>query len=135
VAGIDLEDVANCELVNNTCNNDWAGIVLSESNHNLVEFNTCSNNDRGISLSYSDHNTIAHNNCSNNLTGIYLHNSNSNNLDEKDFSGSEFDILEDREPMEDDLVAFLWTLQLAGIIMLVAGWRIVSLSRFESKEE
>ncbi|MHA2313186.1 MAG: NosD domain-containing protein [Candidatus Thorarchaeota archaeon] len=100
-----------------------------------MEFNTCSNSDHGISLSYSDHNTIANNNCSNNLTGIYLYSSYSNNLHDNDFSGSEFGILEDRESMEDDLVAFLWTLQLAGIIILVAGWRMVSLSRLESKEE
>ncbi|MFX0044963.1 MAG: NosD domain-containing protein [Candidatus Hermodarchaeota archaeon] len=66
--GIYLENVANGELVNNTCNDiNGDGIFLSVSSQNNVSDNTCNNNRWGICLVESDSNTVENNTCSSNL--------------------------------------------------------------------
>jgi parallel beta-helix repeat protein len=68
-AGILLFNVANGELVNNTCNsNNNMGIFLLYSHLNTVANNTCNNNTcSGISVECSSHNnTVANNTCNNN---------------------------------------------------------------------
>ncbi|MHA1905606.1 MAG: right-handed parallel beta-helix repeat-containing protein [Candidatus Thorarchaeota archaeon] len=73
-AGINLENVTNGELVNNTCNNNFVvGIKLSESDSNTVVNNTCIDDGwYGISLWTSDSNTVANNTCSSNSLGILI---------------------------------------------------------------
>ncbi len=103
--GINLWNVTNGELVNNTCNSNGAvgirlgnshfntaanntcnsngadGIRLGESDSNTVVKNTCFNNgERGIYLEDSHQNTVANNTCTSNRYGIYLENSDSNTV-------------------------------------------------------
>jgi parallel beta-helix repeat protein len=67
-AGILLYNVANGELVNNTCNNNNNnGIFLLYSRLNTVANNTCNNNGwDGIYLETSDSNTVVNNTCTSN---------------------------------------------------------------------
>ena len=68
-AGILLYNVANGELVNNTCNsNSNMGIYLLYSHLNTMANNICNNNTcSGISVQCSSHNnTVANNTCNNN---------------------------------------------------------------------
>jgi len=87
--GIWLHYSGGSTVSGNTANNNGYGIVLWNSENNLISNNTCSSNyDRGISLSYSDHNTISYNTCENNYYhGIHLdyslNNTISNNICEK----------------------------------------------------
>ncbi|MFX1441607.1 MAG: nitrous oxide reductase family maturation protein NosD [Promethearchaeota archaeon] len=72
--GIVLDNVTNGELVNNTCNNNWGGIILFGGNtcNNMVVNNTCNNNRLGMYLRITDSNTVANNTCNNNGDGIWL---------------------------------------------------------------
>jgi parallel beta-helix repeat protein len=155
--GICLEHSDSNTVANNICNNNNAiGICLDESSCNTVEKNTCNSNDIGISLNrnllvipsnnyeywtYSLFNTVANNTCNNNRVGIYLLDPHSNTVVNNIFLGNtEHDLLEDFTPRKFDTdvlvsIGFFGLMGFAGIIMLGAGWRMVKLSRLESKGE
>ena len=80
-AGIKLENVANGELVNNTCNSNERGIWLSESDYNTVVNNTCNDNHiDGIRLIGTTYSTLVNNTCSNSEGGISFSDSDSNTV-------------------------------------------------------
>ncbi|MFX1559791.1 MAG: nitrous oxide reductase family maturation protein NosD [Promethearchaeota archaeon] len=71
--GIYLLNVANGELVNNTClDTDGSGIFLLASDYNTLADNTCINTGNGIDLCISNHNTVANNTCNTDGNGIWL---------------------------------------------------------------
>ncbi|MHA1207338.1 MAG: right-handed parallel beta-helix repeat-containing protein, partial [Candidatus Hodarchaeales archaeon] len=73
---INLNNVApgTARIINNTCNNNGYGILLSNSGSSIVANNTCNNNsDKGIFLYDSSSSIVANNTCNNNGdNGIYL---------------------------------------------------------------
>jgi parallel beta-helix repeat protein len=81
-AGIYLNGVEHCTILNNTVSNNNYGIYLvSSSNYNNLMGNTASNNFRGIFLDSSSNYNLTNNTASNNSYGIYLvASSNYNNL-------------------------------------------------------
>jgi len=103
-AEIHLSYVNNSLLVNNNCSygnqegivlyyshhnkvvgnivniNNFLGILLIDSNYNIIENNECNNNHHGISLANSDNNSIRENTINYNSDGIYLDHSNFNNI-------------------------------------------------------
>ncbi len=142
--GIDFEYESNHNTVaNNTCNYNIVGITLTSSYSNTVTNNTCNSNDIGIFIQESSYNIAVTNTCKDNRIGIYLTYGclASNIIADNTFSGNtEHDIFDEAQsseeyvPGEFDPIIFL-PIGLAGIIMLGAGWRMVKLSRVESKEE
>ena len=84
-AGIQLNGVAFCSIVNNNIsNNNAIGIFINQSFLNTIANNTCiSNVGSGIRIgawpTFSDYNKVTNNTCnSNNFYGIYLFYANSN---------------------------------------------------------
>jgi uncharacterized delta-60 repeat protein len=76
--GIELIDVTNGVLVNNTCSN---GIVLTSSDNNMVVGNNCTGSPLwGVYLSLSNNNTISKNNLNENVDGIFLSSSSNNKV-------------------------------------------------------
>ena len=70
-----------CNVSNNNCSNNWAGIRFDGSSNNIISGNNCSNNRIGIHLGSSSNNIVSSNNCSNNRDdGIRLYRSNNNVL-------------------------------------------------------
>ena len=97
--GIQLYNVTNALIENNTCNGNLYGIELGYcSNNNIVANNNCSKNDCGIVLEGSIYNTISNNNCSNNNialggTGLELTMlSNNNTISNNTCSGNSYGI-------------------------------------------
>jgi parallel beta-helix repeat protein len=80
--GIYLDNVINGRVENNTCENNWNGIFLYSSDHNILANNTCGNNYYdGIDLYASDnYNNLTNNTCGNNSYGIRLDSSSNDNL-------------------------------------------------------
>ena len=145
--GIYLYKSYSNTVVNNTCNSNEYGIYLEkyscESNSNIVTNNTCNSNDIGIKIIESRYNKVTTNTCNSNRIGIYLGDTCgwSNIIADNTFSGNtEHDIFDESEfseeyvPGEFNPIIFL-PIGLAGIIMLVAAWRMVKLSRPESRGE
>ena len=64
-------------IKNNNCSNNWAGILLDNSNNNSISNNSCSNNHLGIYLKRSNDNSISYNTGSSNHDGICLYKSSS----------------------------------------------------------
>jgi len=77
-AGIKLQKVSNGLLINNyALNNDYGGIVIFDSNNNIISGNTISENNIGIYLHNSYNNTVSGNIVNmNSLYGIFLYCSN-----------------------------------------------------------
>jgi parallel beta-helix repeat protein len=67
----------NNALINNTCaNNFWYGIRLENSSNNTITNNTCANTKYySIGLDHSDNNILDNNTCESNGGGIYLYDS------------------------------------------------------------
>ncbi len=65
------------DVSDNYCgyNTNWAGIILSASNHTRVTDNTCTGNPDGIWLTASSQNELLHNNCTYNVNGIHIQDS------------------------------------------------------------
>jgi parallel beta-helix repeat protein len=93
--GIFLSNCFNGTLENNSCSNDYYGIILNEARHNNLSNNICSgirldlSNNNTISnntchgdmyLWLSGNNTLSNNTCSNGADGIYLERSSNNTL-------------------------------------------------------
>ncbi|MHA1943898.1 MAG: right-handed parallel beta-helix repeat-containing protein, partial [Candidatus Thorarchaeota archaeon] len=71
--GLNLDNVHNGRIINNTCTGNYFGIYLIDSWYNTIVDNNCSFNDYGMSIDYSWHNTIINNICTNNPGwGIHL---------------------------------------------------------------
>ncbi|MCK4717851.1 MAG: right-handed parallel beta-helix repeat-containing protein, partial [Thermoplasmata archaeon] len=81
-AGIELYNVQNCRIDNNTANNNyWCGIYLKSSNNNTITNNTVNSNRLyGIYLKSSNNNTITNNTANTSHIGIWLHISNNNSV-------------------------------------------------------
>ncbi len=87
--GIHINDVADgtATVINNTCNNNWNGIVLWHSGSSTVANNTCSNNNKGIYIFDSSSSTVANNTCNNNYwNGICIYESGSSTVANNTFS-------------------------------------------------
>jgi len=79
--GISLANVINGIVDNNISENNYYGILLSNSDNNRIYHNTCENNSScGISLYSSDNNIIENNLVGNNWRGVYLYYGSDNNL-------------------------------------------------------
>jgi parallel beta-helix repeat protein len=71
--GLNLDNVHNGRIINNTCTGNYFGIYLVDSWYNTIVDNNCSFNQYGMSIDYSWYNTIINNICSNNPSyGIHL---------------------------------------------------------------
>ncbi len=81
-AGIELFNVQNCNIINNSIWNNSIGIYLNSSSNNMISSNNISQNSgNGIYLCISNYNTIRNNNISmNNDDGICLNISSNNNI-------------------------------------------------------
>jgi parallel beta-helix repeat protein len=64
--GIELYNVINGRIKNNTCRNNVYGIRLGSSSNDNLTNNTCENNLFGIILEGSSYNNLTNDNCSNN---------------------------------------------------------------------
>jgi parallel beta-helix repeat protein len=149
VHGIWLADSDSNTVSDNICNyNGYRGIRLSDSYSNIVMSNTCnSNTEGGIQLFRSDTNTVARNTCSSNGEyGIFLDELHSNIIVNNICLGNtEHDIVVEFEtttttittPMttsgtEDfdhevpKFIEFVGLMGFAGIIVLGAGWTMLS---------
>jgi parallel beta-helix repeat protein len=87
--GINLYNVNNSQIINNTCLTDQNGICLYYSNDNIISLNKAYNttNSDGISLFHSHNNIISENvvhNCGN--EGISLYESNNNFISENNLA-------------------------------------------------
>jgi parallel beta-helix repeat protein len=89
--GIYLEESSHNLIINNTCSNEWIGIICSggypSSENNTISNNTCSfNRYCGITLgNRADNNYIHNNSLNNNYEGISISNSFSNIVTENQF--------------------------------------------------
>jgi parallel beta-helix repeat protein len=75
-----LENVANGELVNNTCISNFIGIYLVRSQANTIVNNTCIYNKAGIYIYDSTNNIVINNTCNGNQRGIRLEDSEINTM-------------------------------------------------------
>ncbi|MHA2300988.1 MAG: right-handed parallel beta-helix repeat-containing protein, partial [Candidatus Thorarchaeota archaeon] len=139
--GIDLGNSDHNTVFNNTCNGNivifgdetppYSGWGISlRGNSNIVANNSCFSNEVGIILWGSHSNAVVNNTCSNNRIGVYidvLDFLDSNTVESNVFLGNtEHDIYIQFDPI--DPIVFL-PIGFAGIIMLGAAWRMVSLKR------
>jgi len=86
---IELSNITNGVLENNTCSGAIYGISLDNSNNNILSINNCSNCDDGIILHTSNNNTVAGNNCSNDRWDAFsMFDSHNNTLANNTFSYS-----------------------------------------------
>ncbi|MHA1520524.1 MAG: NosD domain-containing protein [Promethearchaeota archaeon] len=75
--GINLYNVTNVNVRNNSLQENYFGIYLSSSSNNTFSGNHANNNSYGIMFSYSNNNTLSWNNASyNNDHGIFVSSSN-----------------------------------------------------------
>lgn len=73
--GIYLDDSPYCEVLDNTCNNNWWGIGIYNSNNCTVNYNTASSNNYGMEFDTSESAWIEENTVTSNINeGIYLNN-------------------------------------------------------------
>jgi parallel beta-helix repeat protein len=81
-AGINLDNVNNCLIDNNSCSNNYGGILINSSNDNIITNNTCNSNGKsGIYLYNSTRNQILNCNSSGNkVSGIYVYLANNNTI-------------------------------------------------------
>jgi parallel beta-helix repeat protein len=88
-AGIKLDNVQNCRVINNKVFGNSDGINLQTSSLNYIEYNYMSSNiGSGIFLIESSDNTISRNNATNNYGEFYLFNSNGNIVENNSMSFS-----------------------------------------------
>ncbi len=82
MAGINLKNVTNAKIINNTVKSNSRGIFLDYSYNNTLTNNTATNNNFGIYLYYSDYNNLTLNavNLNSGSEGILIHQSDYNNL-------------------------------------------------------
>jgi parallel beta-helix repeat protein len=79
--GINLDNIRNGTIDNNTLSNNEYDIALGTSKDNIISNNTCSLSGDAIYLSQSSGNTIGDNNCSDGgANGIYLSQSSGNTI-------------------------------------------------------
>jgi parallel beta-helix repeat protein len=80
-AGINLENVENCKIINNNITNNYqSGIRVSWSNKNFIaDNNVISNNKNGILIDGND-NYIFNNTCNSNNAGLYINGGNNNKI-------------------------------------------------------
>ncbi len=73
--GIYLDGSPHCEVLNNTCNNNWWGVGIYNSNNCTVSNNTASYNEYGMEFDTSESAWIEQNTVTSNTNeGIYLNN-------------------------------------------------------------
>jgi len=92
--GIGLEECRNVTITNNEANyNELTGIIILDSQNNLIDSNAISNNDNygGIFLSSSNNISVSDNNLIDNAYGIYSEYSNYNTLSSNEVSENTYD--------------------------------------------
>jgi parallel beta-helix repeat protein len=89
-AGIQLTNVDNCEVGDNTCSDNCHGITVYQYSNNTVSNNGCfDNTGSGIYLHWCRSITVSDNNCSNNTYGISLIGSGNNTVSDNDCSNND----------------------------------------------
>ena len=79
--GFYFNNVINGELINNTADNNIAGVLLKNSNNNTFTSNLATNSLHGFRIWYSNNNTLTNNTANSNIEyGIFLDNSNNNTI-------------------------------------------------------
>jgi len=71
-AGIELNNVSNAYITNNTCYDNYLGIKVLNSKDNLLEGNVIKDNNDGIFIDFCEKNIVSDNIVDNNRWGIYL---------------------------------------------------------------
>lgn len=145
--GVQLENSTDCLIAGNLVYDiTMVGIYLKSSDSNSVVNNTCSRNDIGISIYASSFNIVANNTCNNNRIGIYLvypcwysnsvtNNTYFGNIEHNIIQGFETEeVRVDRLSTLSQVLGFVGLNGFAGVILLVAVWRMVKLSRDEPNE-
>lgn len=79
-AGIELNNMSNAYITNNTCYDNYLGIKVLDSKDNLLEGNAIKDNNDGIFIDFCEKNIVSDNIVNNNRWGIYLGYCNNNSV-------------------------------------------------------
>ena len=71
-AGIYMNNVTNCKIIDNTFFDDYYGIYFIECDNNTISGNVLDGNTWGIHLNYAESNLVNNNTCTNHWRGIVI---------------------------------------------------------------